>query len=96
MREKLESVLTNIFGIFISISVLGGILIFLTYVVGMIVGGELGASFMVTAWKSWVPYFIKSATIGVLAGLLLFYVTGKHSLSLKEESQKNKTFSKEV
>ena len=87
MREKMERILTNIFGIFVSIAVLGGVIVFLTYLVGMIIGGELGANLMVTAWKEWVPYFIRSAAIAVLAGLILFYVTGKHTLSLKEEKK---------
>lgn len=88
MNEKLERVLTNIFGIFISISVLGGIIVFVTYIFGMIAGGEIGGSWMVAAWEKLVPYFIKSAALGVLAGLLLFYVTGNHTLSLREEKNK--------
>lgn len=88
MRGKLQNILTNVFGLFVSISVLGGIVVFIAYVFGIIVGGEIGTIFMVTAWAKLSPYFIKSATIAVLSGLILFYISGEHPLSLKEE-QKN-------
>lgn len=88
MKENLEKLMTNIFGIFVSIAVLGGVVIFLTYVIGILMGGDAGAALMVKAWKVWSPYFIKSATIAVMAGLVVFYITGKHTLSLKEENKK--------
>lgn len=87
MKEKIEKLMTNIFGIFVSAAVLGGVIVFLTYVVGILIGGESGSALMVKAWKVWSPYFIKSATIAVMAGLIIFYVTGRHTLSLKEEQK---------
>ena len=88
-RQKLEKFMTNLFGIFVSIAVLGGVFIFFTYLVGIIIGGDAGSSLMVTAKSKFVPLFIKSATIAVMAGLLIFYITGKHTLSLKDEEEGN-------
>ncbi len=86
--NNLQKTLTNIFGIFVSISVLGGVVVFVAYVIGIIIGGDTGAAIMVTAWKELSPYFIKSATLAILSGLILFYVTNQHTLSLKEEKKK--------
>lgn len=86
MKEKLTKLLVNIFGVFVSISILGGVLVFAAYVIGFIIGGDSGTALMATAYSKWVPYFIKSATIAVMMGLVVFYVTGKHTLSLKEKN----------
>ena len=86
MKEKLTNLLVNIFGVFVSISILGGVFVFASYVIGIIIGGDSGTALMVNAYTKWVPYFIKSATIAVMIGLIVFYVTGKHTLSLKDEN----------
>lgn len=91
MKEKLEKFVTNVFGVFVSIAVMGGVIVFLTYVIGIIIGGDSGTALMVTAWKEWTPYFIKSAAIAVLAGLILFYITKNHTLSLKQEKNDTET-----
>ena len=85
MKAKLTNLLVNIFGVFVSISILGGVLVFVAYMIGIIVGGDSGTALMATAHSKWVPYFIKTASIAVMIGLVVFYVTGKHTLSLREK-----------
>ena len=85
MKAKLTNLLVNIFGVFVSISILGGVLVFVAYMIGIIVGGDSGTALMATAHSKWVPYFIKTAASAVMIGLVVFYVTGKHTLSLREK-----------
>jgi hypothetical protein len=87
MRDQAFKFFNNVFGVFVSIAVLGGVLVFILFVIGMIMGGEAGGSLMYMAYDSLSPYFIKAATIAILAGLVLFYISGEHALSLKEEKK---------
>lgn len=87
MKNSLFKFFSNVFGVFVSVAVLGGVVVFILFVIGMIIGGEAGGSLMYMAYDSLSPYFIKAATIAVLAGLILFYVSGEHTLSLKEEKK---------
>lgn len=97
MTEKNNSVknlMTNIFGTFISLAVFGGVAVFLIYLIGIIIGGESGASLMVFGQQQLVPLIIKAATIGVISGLIIFYITGQHALSLKEETSEKRRIRK--
>lgn len=82
MKNKLECILKNIFSLFIIVAILGGGLIFIMFLVALIVGGDLGSSIAVSAKDVIMPYFIRFASIGVLAGLILSYIIGEHGLSL--------------
>ena len=95
MRKNIESILTSIFSIGIMISIVGGAIIFLMYVAAVVLGGATGESMAVNASKVYMPYFIKAASIGTIAGLLLFYIKKDHLLSLenttKNEGQRDRT-----
>lgn len=82
MREKLINVLEYIFSITILIAVLGGGVVFLLHLIGIIIGGSMATSLSIFATKELMPYFIKTAAIGMFAGLFTFYLNKKHHLSL--------------
>ena len=82
MKEKIDRVLRRLFSLFLVIAMLGGGIIFLMFLVALIVGGNLGASIAISAKETIMPYFIRSASISVLVGLISLYITGKHGLSL--------------
>lgn len=85
MKRKLGSVIRAIFSIFIIIAILGGGVVFVMFIVALVIGGDIGASIAINAKDTVMPYFIRSASIAVLAGLIFSYGTGRHSLSLGEE-----------
>ncbi|MEW8973666.1 MAG: hypothetical protein AB2375_05665 [Tissierellaceae bacterium] len=87
MREKLEKSVRSIFSITLIIAILGGGVIFFMFIVALIMGGTLGESLATNASKIIMPYFIRFASISVLAGLVSFYITGEHTLSLNEEEK---------
>lgn len=77
-----------VFSVFILIAILGGGIIFLMFVISLVVGGETGALIAVSAKTKVMPYFIRSAAIGALAGLISFYITGLHTLSIEKKIKK--------
>jgi len=87
IKKKLEDVLKSIFSIFIMIAMAGGAIIFLMFFVAIIMGGKGGEALAVSASKIYLPYFIKSASIAVISGLLLFYISDSHALSLEIEKK---------
>lgn len=85
MREKINKVLLSIFSVFILIAIAGGGIVFLMFVAAILVGGNTAETLAVNANKLYMPCFIKAASIGVMAGLLSFYITKSHALSLNDE-----------
>lgn len=85
MRENINSFLESVFSIALIIAILGGGIIFLMFILAIILGGGTGEVLATKASKEIMPYFIRSATIAVTAGLLSFYISGEHALSLKDE-----------
>lgn len=85
MRDKLDKILKAIFSIFLIIAILGGGVVFAMFVIALIIGGEMATNLATSAQKAVMPYFIKSAAIAVLAGLISLYNSQTHTLSLKEE-----------
>jgi len=81
--NKIENIMISIFSIGIMVAISGGALVFLLFLMGFILGGESAAYLSNLASKILMPYFIKSAAIGVFAGLITFYIHGKHELSIK-------------
>lgn len=87
MKKRMEDVVSAIFSLFILIAILGGGIVFLMFAGALIVGGEVGNSIAVSAKSMVMPYFIRAATIGTLAGLVSFYLTGMHALSIEKKSE---------
>ncbi|HLS52340.1 MAG TPA: hypothetical protein VK031_00065 [Tissierellaceae bacterium] len=87
MRKQIQKIVESIFSLSLIIAILGGGVIFCMFIIGIIIGGSTGESLAVSASKVVMPYFIRSAAIAVLCGLISFYTTGKHTLSLDEEEK---------
>lgn len=87
MKEKIQNIINAVFSFFIIIAILGGGIIFCMFIIALIIGGDTGASLSSSASKVVMPYFIRAASIAVLAGLVSFYITGQHALSLEEENK---------
>lgn len=86
MKAKIHDIISAIFSLFIVIAIFGGGLVFAMFIVAIIIGGETGQQIAIVAKDIVMPYFIRSASIGVLAGLISFYISGKHSLSFHKDS----------
>lgn len=85
MKEKIENVIKNIFSISLVTAILGGGVIFLMFVLALIIGGGTGEMLATSAADKIMPYFIRLASIAVLAGLVSIYINGKHSLSMSDK-----------
>jgi hypothetical protein len=87
-KIKLEHILKSIFSIFVFVAIVGSAITFVIFLAAFIIGGEGGEKLAVDASKLYLPYFIRAATIAVASGLLMFYTTGDHALSIKKERVK--------
>lgn len=87
MKNKLDSILKSIFSIFILIALAGGGVVFLLFIGALIVGGEKGAEIALNSKNMVMPFFIKSATVAVAAGLISFYNSKEHTLSLEDKDE---------
>ena len=90
MKEKLQRILASLFSFFIIASIFGGGIIFIMFIMALILGGEAGANLAISASNTVMPYFIRSATISVLVGLISIYIKGAHTLSLEKPNKKPK------
>lgn len=86
MKEKIHNTISSVFSFFIIIAIFGGGLVFAMFIVAIVMGGETGQQIALNAKNIVMPYFIRSASIGVLAGLISFYISGNHSLSFDKDS----------
>jgi hypothetical protein len=91
IRNKLENILRSIFSVFIMIAIAGGAVIFVLFIAAIIIGGAAGEALAVNISKIYLPYFIRSASIAVISGLLMFYVGNCHTLSLEVEKKTEAT-----
>lgn len=85
MKAKTKQITKSVFSISIILAILGGGVIFCIFMIALIIGGVLGELLAINASKVIMPYFIRVASIAVLFGLISFYITGKHTLSLEEK-----------
>ncbi|KIX13915.1 hypothetical protein [Dethiosulfatarculus sandiegensis] len=79
--------LKAVFSASVLLSVLGGAVMFLLFIIAMLMGGEKGQDLALFARNSFLPWVIRLATLGVGAGLLGFYLGEGHSLSLKDHGK---------
>lgn len=87
MKDKSINILNSIFSIFILLAIMGGGLVFILFMLALLIGGETGAILSTTASKTIMPYFIKSAALGMLSGLIILYTSGKHYLHLNDNQE---------
>lgn len=88
--NKLVAVLRTIFGYGILTSLFAGGLTFFGYVVALIVGGDLATTICRVIYKDVFPIIVYIATIMVLLGLLVMYLSGEQALTVhKKEAVKH-------
>lgn len=88
LREKVLLVLRFVFGTSVAVTLLGGGLTVLSYVVALIVGGDLAAKICEITYKEVWPIIIKVANITIVLGLLAMYINGDKALSPSEKKKK--------
>ena len=88
LREKSLLVLRTIFGCSVAITLLGGGLTVLSYVVALIVGGDLAVQICDITYKTIWPIIIKIANITIVLGLIAMYINGDKALSPSEKKDK--------
>lgn len=84
MKDKFQEVIKSVFSISGMIAMIGGFIVFLLFCIALIIGDKTGGNLAVFTNKVIMPYFIRSATVATLAGLILAYSTGDHALTLKK------------
>lgn len=85
MRNKIKKALKEIFSLSLIISIFGGGVIFVMFVIAFIIGGTSGGNLSVMAAETIMPVFIRLAAIAIASGLASIYIDGKHTLSMKEK-----------
>ena len=88
LRQKVLPVIKTIFGWSVMITLLGGGLTMLCYVVALIVGGDLAAKICEVTFKEVWPIIIKIANITIVLGLIAMYINGEKALSPSEKKNK--------
>ena len=87
-RQKILLVLRTLFGCSTAITLRGGGLTVLTYVVALIVGGDLAAKICEVTYKEVWPVIIMIANITIVLGLIAMYINGDKALSPSEKKKK--------
>lgn len=88
VRKGLLFVCRKVFGYSIMVTLFVGGLTFLSYVVALIVGGDLAAQICdITYNKVW-PIIIMITNITIVVGLLAMYLNGDKALSPSEKKNK--------
>ena len=84
MREGILKITRSLFSLFIIIAIAGGGIVFIMFILGLVIGGSTGNSLALNAKDTVMPLFIRSAAIAVLMGLINYYASGKHALTMDE------------
>ncbi len=84
MTKLLNNIGKSIFSIFIMITIAGGGIVFAVFVLALILGGEVGNSLALLAKGTLMPIFIRCAAISMAGGLLKFYASGNHELTMED------------
>ena len=90
MKKRLQDILASLFSFFIIVAIFGGEVIFVMFIIALILGGQLGNNLAISASNTVMPFFIKSATVSILTGLIWMYIEGNHTLSLGEPNKRTK------
>lgn len=88
IRQKILLVCKIFFGCSVMITLLGGGLTVLSYVVALIVGGDIAAQICDITYNQVWPVIIKITNITIVVGLLAMYINGDKALSPSEKKKK--------
>lgn len=86
MKNLSNKVINYLFSIFISLAIFGGGVVFLMFVIALVFGGEVGNSLALMVKNETMPLFIRFASIGTLAGLIVSYINNNHELTIEEKN----------
>lgn len=79
MRKKIEKFGRTLFSVGIIVALGGSGIVFLTLLISVVLGNQDLAVF---ARYDLMPWFIRSAAIGLVGGLISIYASGKHHLTI--------------
>lgn len=88
MKTTVTTWTERIFSVATLLALLGGGLVGLLFLIAFVLGGASGEALAVATRKEILPWIIRIATVGMLAGLVGFYSTGIHSLKMEETGPK--------
>lgn len=86
MKKKSYNILKKCFSVCAIIAILGGVIIFASFIIAMIIGDVSGENLALFTKNKLMPQFIRITSIAVLIGLVHSYLTNKHAFSIKKES----------
>jgi len=81
MKESMRAFTGSVFGILVFVSVGIGAVAFIMFALALVIGGETGTAWSLTA-KKIIDYSIQVASVGVLFGLINIYLGKEHYLTL--------------
>jgi hypothetical protein len=84
MKEALENIGKSIFSIFTLITLIGGGVVFIMFIIALIIGGDTATFLSLMAKNTVMPMFIRSAAVAVLCGLITYYTSGNHDLTMND------------
>lgn len=87
MKGKIQMIINTLFSSLIIISILGGGIIFIMFLLAIILGGNIGTKLANSASDTVMPYFIQIAAIAIFLGLISIYISKNHTLSLKKPNE---------
>ena len=88
MREKIYNILNKIYGVAILVSLFGGVLPLIQFIVAMIIGGDAGANISVFLYKKYYPWVAVFAAVAVLIGIAALYIGNHITFKFPKKSKK--------
>lgn len=88
IKEKIEKVLSYIYGVGIAVALLIGTLSVIGYVIAIIAGGTVAENICNFIYKGVYPKLIYASSVIVLIGLVKMYISGQHSLTAAKGKRK--------
>lgn len=86
--KKITNVLGVVYGWGIMLALFLGGLTFFGYLAAFIIGGDIAASISKFIYKSFFPIIIYAANIIVILGLVIMYLKGEKTLTIKDDKGK--------
>lgn len=87
--KKFNSILKKIFGILILISLFAGGISLVGYIVALFIGGETAEMICAFVFKKYLPWVIRITSIVTFIGLIIMYIEGQKSLTVKSDADNN-------
>lgn len=87
--KTLSKIVENLFALVTLISLTIGLIVALTFILSVIIGGSLGESMAIFSGNL-MTWAIRLASIAVITGLINIYITKRHSLTIQSEDEKEK------